>query len=146
LSCRAESRHLSLFVVRRFDSLTSRSLNLRSPRPCRGFPAAPFSTSLRFGRNNNAIITIEIRFSVLSRSRNRQATALQKFSNLQCVDDETQASTHATFGAENFLQSVAHKFYRRARDGRDDEDAPEPDECVRCAAGIQLGLPDCWSG
>jgi hypothetical protein len=33
-----------------FDSLTSRSLSLWPSRPCRGFPVAPFSTSLGMTR------------------------------------------------------------------------------------------------
>jgi hypothetical protein len=33
------------------------SLNLRSSRPCRDSPVAPFSTSLRFARNDNYRIT-----------------------------------------------------------------------------------------
>jgi hypothetical protein len=37
----------------RFDTLISGSLSLRPSRLCRGFPAAPFSTSLRFARNDN---------------------------------------------------------------------------------------------
>jgi len=58
------------------------------------------------------------------------------------MDDETQASTHATFGDGNFWQTAARKFYRRVRDGRDDEDAREFDEYARYAAGIQPDLPD----
>src|SRR5437667_436168 len=72
-------------------------------------------------------ILVEIRLSVLSRPRNRQATALQSFSIPQCEDGEIQASTHATFVVENSLQGAAHRFYRRAPDDRDDErcrDAP----------------------
>src|SRR5438067_9813182 len=49
-------------------------------------------------------ILVEIRLSVLSRPRNRQATALQSFSIPQCEDGEIQASTHATFVVENSLQ------------------------------------------
>ena len=48
-SCRAESRHpvkLPEGCAAGFDSLTSRSLSLWPSRPCRGFPAAPFSAPL----------------------------------------------------------------------------------------------------
>jgi len=58
------------------------------------------------------------------------------------MDDETQASMHATFGAGNFWQTAARRFYRQARDGRDDEDVREFDECARYAVGIQPDLPD----
>src|SRR5439155_950305 len=77
-------------------------------------------------------ILVEIRLSVLSRPRNRQATALQSFSIPQCEDGEIQASTHATFVVENSLQGAAHRFYRRAPDDRDDEDARGSGESVRC--------------
>src|SRR5205823_8572965 len=87
-------------------------------------------------------ILVEIRLSVLSRPRNRQATALQSFSIHQCEDGEIQASTHATFVVENSLQGAAHRFYRRAPDERDDEDARGSGESVRCVEGIRSSLPD----
>src|SRR5204863_3751227 len=82
-------------------------------------------------------ILFQIRLSVLSQLRNPRAAALQSFSIRQCEDDEIQASMHATFGAENFLQTAAHTFCRQVLDGRDDEGAPESDESVRCVAGIR---------
>src|SRR6266496_528523 len=87
-------------------------------------------------------ILVEIRLSVLSRPRNRQATALQSFSIPQCEDGEIQASMHATFVVENPLRAAAHRFYRRALRVLDVEDARESDESVRCAAGI----PSTWPG
>src|SRR6266480_2915951 len=87
-------------------------------------------------------ILVEIRLSVLSRPRNRQATALQNFSIPQCEDDEIQASMHATFVVENPLQDAAHKLYRRAPGDRDDADVRESDESVRCGACIRSSLPD----
>src|ERR1700730_2612586 len=87
-------------------------------------------------------ILVEIRLSVLSRPRNRQATALQSFSISHCADDEIQASTHATFVSGNPLRAAAHRLYHRAPGDRDDEDARESDESVRCAAGIRSKWPD----
>src|SRR6266481_2756103 len=87
-------------------------------------------------------ILIEIRLSVLSRPRNRQVTALQSFSIPECEDGEIQASTHATFVAENPLRTAAHRLYRRALRVLDVEDARESDESVRCAAGIRSTWPE----
>src|SRR4029453_13332301 len=87
-------------------------------------------------------ILVEIRLSVLSRPRNRQATALRSFSIPQCADDEIQASTHAAFVAENPLRGAAHRLYRRALGDRDDEDARESDESVRCVTGIRSRWPN----
>src|SRR5947207_8397929 len=89
-----------------------------------------------------AFTLVEIRLSALSRSRNRQVTAPQRFSIPQYEDDEIQASTHATFVSENALRDAAHRLYRRAPGDRDDEDAREFDESVRCVAGIRSSLPD----
>src|SRR6266536_418218 len=87
-------------------------------------------------------ILVEIRLSVLSRPRNRQAAALQSFSIPQCEDDEIRASMHATFVAENPLRDAAHRLYRRALGDRDDEDARESDGCDRCVAGFRSGWHD----
>src|SRR6266513_489601 len=87
-------------------------------------------------------ILVEIRLSVLSRPRNHQAPALQGFSIPECEDVEIQASTHATFVAENPLRAAAHRFYRRALRVPDDEDARESDESVRCVAGIRSTWPE----
>src|SRR4029077_12400071 len=87
-------------------------------------------------------ILVEIRLSVLSRPRNRQATEPRNFSIPHCEDDEVQASMHATFVAENPLRAAAHKLYRQAPGDRDAEDARESGESVHCAAGIRSGSPD----
>src|SRR4029077_20647767 len=82
-------------------------------------------------------ILVKIRWSVLSRSRNRQATALQSFSIPQCGDDGIQASMRATFAAESPLRSAASRLYRQAPGDRDDEYARVSDGSVRCAAGLR---------
>src|ERR1700756_2713867 len=119
---------------KRFNSLISQSLNLRSSHLCRGFPSRSI---LDFARNDNAIILVKIRLSVLSRLRNRQAMPLQSFSIPEYEDGEIQASRHATFVAKNPSRDAVRRHYRRAPGDRDDEDARESDESVRCAADIQ---------
>src|SRR4029077_1698446 len=88
-------------------------------------------------------ILFEIRSLVLSRPRNRRATALQSFSIPPCADGEIRASMHAAFVAENPLRAAAHRLYRQSLGDRDDEDARESDESVRCVAGIRPRWPDC---
>ena len=49
---------------------------------------------------------------------------------------------HAAFVAENPLRAAAHRLYRQALGDRDDEDARESDESVRCVAGTRSNWPD----
>ena len=123
-----------LISLQGFDSLTS---PLAQPPlfPSMSRLPQPLHSRVRCAslEMTKAIILVEIRLSVLSRPRNHQAMALQSFSIPQCEDDEIQASMHATFVAENPLRASAHRLYRRALGDRDDEDARESDESVRCS-------------
>jgi hypothetical protein len=134
----------SLISLQGFDSLTS-TLAQFPVFPSMSRLLQPLHSRVRCAslEMTKAIILVEIQLSVLSRPRNHQAMALQSFSNPQCEDDEIQASMHATFVAENPLRASAHRLYRRALGGRDDEDARESDESVRCVAGTRSNLPDC---
>src|SRR4029453_855189 len=87
-------------------------------------------------------ILVEIRLSVLSRPRNRQATALQNCSIPRCEDGEIQVSMHATFVAGNLLRGAAHRLCRQAKGDRDGEDARESGGSVRCVTGTRSSWPD----
>src|SRR5439155_9549100 len=87
-------------------------------------------------------ILFTIRLSVLSRSRNRLATALQSFSIHRCSDGEIQVSRRATFVARNLLPGVPHKLCRLRPDDQYDVDAPGSGGCVHCATGTRSSSPD----
>jgi len=67
---------------------------------------------------------------------------LQGFSSRRCLDVETQVSRHATSVVENLLPRELHRLYRRALGDQGDEDAHEPDGCVRYANDIRPSSPD----
>src|SRR6266508_2746743 len=87
-------------------------------------------------------IPFTIRLSLLARSRNRPAMALQNFSIRGSVDGGIQFSRRATFVAGNLLRGAPHKLYRPTPGDRYDEDAPGSGESVHCATGTRSSSPD----
>src|ERR1043166_4800647 len=100
--------------IERFDSLSSRSLSLRPSRPCRGFPAAPFSTS------PSALLGMTVRYAGNSddfygalRKRLHEGAAVGPGHDPIIEDDDDATVAFRADQAADALTQFQHRFRQR---------------------------------